>query len=120
MADALANCIRRSTRELFLSDALNTGSTLTLVSRDYCLFHLQGLHPQLIPKMDYSLSLALDYSLRGFAVSLFGTLWIALVFWYLATYLISPLRRIPGPFLAGELWRPFAPMLGCFAASHWP
>lgn len=62
--------------------------------------------------MDCLLFWALDYSLGGFAVSLFGTLWIALVFWYLATYLISPLRRIPGPFLAGELWKPLAPVLG--------
>lgn len=27
---------------------------------------------------------------------------IALPIWYLTTYLLSPLRRYPGPFLAGE------------------
>lgn len=27
---------------------------------------------------------------------------LALTIWYLATYLLSPLRRYPGPFLAGE------------------
>ncbi|KAF7589518.1 hypothetical protein BBP40_004183 [Aspergillus hancockii] len=57
--------------------------------------------------MNASLFVALDYSLRGLAISLSGALGIALVFWYLATYLISPLRDLPGPFLAGwtNLWR---------------
>ncbi|KAE8374016.1 cytochrome P450 [Aspergillus bertholletiae] len=57
--------------------------------------------------MDSFLLWALDPSPRGLAVSLVGTLWIALAFWYLSTYLISPLRKIPGPFFAGwtNLWR---------------
>lgn len=37
------------------------------------------------------------------AATLLGYVFVlALTIWYLATYLLSPLRRYPGPFLAGE------------------
>jgi hypothetical protein len=62
--------------------------------------------------MDSFLFVALDYSLRGLVISLFGALWMILVLWYLATYLISPLRDLPGPFLAGELLISLAPAAG--------
>ncbi|KAE8356319.1 cytochrome P450 [Aspergillus coremiiformis] len=57
--------------------------------------------------MGYFLFLSPQDSWGGLGISLVGSLWIALVFWCLATYLISPLRKIPGPFLAGwtNLWR---------------
>ncbi|KAB8236692.1 cytochrome P450 [Aspergillus alliaceus] len=59
--------------------------------------------------MGILLFLAPDLGWKGLVISLIGTLWIALFLWYLATYLISPLRKIPGPFLAGwtNLWRAY-------------
>lgn len=45
----------------------------------------------------------LDYGNRDAATMLGYAFLIALPVWYLTTYLLSPLRRYPGPFLAGEL-----------------
>ncbi|KAF9239542.1 hypothetical protein LCP9604111_9084 [Penicillium roqueforti] len=49
----------------------------------------------------------LDYGSRDAATMLGYAFLIALPVWYLTTYLLSPLRRYPGPFLAGwtNLWR---------------
>ncbi|GFF61337.1 pisatin demethylase [Aspergillus udagawae] len=57
--------------------------------------------------MDAFQSVAFDYGRRGLVNPFFGALCAALVIWYLVTYLISPLRRFPGPILAGwtNLWR---------------
>ncbi|KAJ5973116.1 uncharacterized protein N7479_003034 [Penicillium vulpinum] len=47
------------------------------------------------------------YSNRDAASMLGYAFLVALLTWYLITYLLSPLRRFPGPFLAGwtNLWR---------------
>ncbi|KAG2000997.1 hypothetical protein GB937_010616 [Aspergillus fischeri] len=57
--------------------------------------------------MDAFQSVAFDYGRRVLFNPFFGALWAALIVWYLLTYLISPLRRFPGPILAGwtNLWR---------------
>jgi hypothetical protein len=51
--------------------------------------------------MDAFQSVAFDYGRRALVSPFFGALWAALIVWYLVTYLISPLRRFPGPILAG-------------------
>ncbi|KAH1494942.1 hypothetical protein LV164_001306 [Aspergillus fumigatus] len=57
--------------------------------------------------MDAFQSVAFDFGRRGIVNPFVGALWAALIVWYLLTYLISPLRRFPGPILAGwtNLWR---------------
>lgn len=49
--------------------------------------------------------IAVDWLIRvqdGASLLLWASL-AALPLWYLTTYLFSPLRRFPGPFLAGRL-----------------
>lgn len=64
------------------------------------LFHSQK-HITLSSLMDAFQSVASDYGRRGLVNPFLGALWAALIVWYLVTYLISPLRRFPGPILAG-------------------
>lgn len=52
--------------------------------------------------MDAFQSVAFDSGRRGIVNPFVGALWAALIVWYLLTYLISPLRRFPGPILAGK------------------
>jgi hypothetical protein len=65
------------------------------------LFHTLQKNNTLSPIMDAFQSVAFEYGRRGLVNPFFGALCAALIVWYLVTYLISPLRRFPGPFLAG-------------------
>ncbi|KAJ5901462.1 cytochrome protein [Penicillium taxi] len=49
------------------------------------------------------------FRIKDSAILLIYALLTALPVWYLTAYLVSPLRRVPGPFLAGwsNLWRIF-------------
>lgn len=46
------------------------------------------------------------YEDRGAAILLGYAFLVALPIWYLTTYLLSPLRRFPGPYLAGKSTTP--------------